>query len=693
MKKRLPYLMVGITLLFIILLGRIFYLQVFQGVWLRDKAAQQWTRDLVVEPKRGDIVDRNGNVLAQNASAETVVLQPDKITDANLVADKLSAILGMDRQTVYERATKKVSEVWLKRQITDEQAAAIREERLSGVAFVEDTKRFYPRPNFLSQVLGYTSIDGVGQEGLEARYDRYLQGVEGKMVSERSRDGKDLPFGQEYYEAAQDGYTVVSTIDYVIQSYAEKAIEDGMNTTGAKKIEAIVMNPKTGEVLAMAKKPDFDNNSPDRSNIEALNELSRNTMVADVYEPGSTFKMITSCAALEEGIVTPETPFVCTGTILVDGEKIKCWRSYNPHGSEDFQHALRNSCNPVFVQLALKLGTEKLYEYITAFGYGQPTGIDFNGEVSGIVTPVKYVKNVDLARIGFGQSIAVTPIQMITAASAVVNGGNLMQPYLVKELRDSDGTTIKNFDPVVNRRVISEQTSATMRSMMQFVVDDGVVNAQIEGIKVGGKTGTAQKYDENGKIMANKHIASFIGFLPVDDPQLIVLVTVDEASVYGDTGSQIAAPVAKVIMEESYKYLQVQASQNAQTQGSQTGDVIVPNIVGLTPDQAKAEVEKVGLTWVVDGEHSTISAQVPASGARVPAASQVLGYATESAPIARYVLMPDLAGKNIDEANAMLTTLGLQMRASGTGLVSSQSIAPDTQVKVGTTVDIVLKAP
>ncbi|MGI6004226.1 MAG: penicillin-binding transpeptidase domain-containing protein [Christensenellales bacterium] len=652
----------------------------------------QWTSDLTVEAMRGTIYDRSGNALAQSATAMTVVLQPKNIKDAELVADTLSEILDMDRKTVYERATRTdIWEIWLKRQISDEQVQQIRAAQLDGVAFVEDTKRFYPRANFLSQTLGYTTIDGLGQEGLEASYNKYLQGMEGRVVSERGNDGRRLPFGVEYYEAAKDGYDLVTTIDYVIQSFAEQAVEDGMLNTGAKKIECIVMDPQTGAIYAMVKKPDVDNNNLPRDDLDLLMEMSRNTIITDVYEPGSTFKMITTAASLEEGLVNPDSNFYCSGHITVDGERIKCWRSYNPHGSQDFRDALKNSCNPVFVQLATNLGTEKFYDYIYAFGFGQKTGVDLNGEVGGIVTSIKYVKNVDLARIGFGQSIAVTPMQMIAAASAVVNGGRLMQPYLVSEIRDGDDI-LTTFDPMMVRQVISQETSATMRELLQYVVDNGVATARIEGLAVGGKTGTAQKYDENGRIMPDKHIGSFIGFAPADDPQLICLVTVDEAQ-GGDFGSQVAAPIAREIIEKSMKYFKAQGARG--NTGQDEGDIRVPDVVGLPVDEARREIEKVGLTMVLEGDENIVTAQMPEMGARVAEGSQVRVYAQKQNVSTKFVLVPDLKGKTLEEAQQALDSAGLRMEYLGDegGVVVSQSVGAGRSVAAGSKIFIELKEP
>jgi stage V sporulation protein D (sporulation-specific penicillin-binding protein) len=693
----MPWFFMGVTFLFLLLAGRLFYLQIIKGDYYREKGEQQWTQDLRVSALRGSILDCNGNVLAQSATSMTVVLRPGQIASADedgqegqtarYVAQTLAPILQMDEAYIYEQATRTdAQELWLKRQISLEQEEQIIAADLPGVGFAEDFKRYYIRSNFLSQVLGYTNVDGVGQEGLEASYNKYLIGTDGQVVSEKSANGDDLPFSNTYYVDAVDGYNVVTTIDYVIQSFAEQAIEDAMAELDAEKIEVIVMEPDTGRVLAMAKKPDMDNNNLPRDDAALLAELSRNTLITDSYEPGSTFKIITAASALDMGVTDTQELFTCTGSITVDSDTIRCWRYYNPHGTQDLQMALRNSCNPIFVTLALRMGTEDFYSYIRNFGFGQRTGIDLYGEATGIVTNEKYVRNTDLARIGFGQSIAVTPIQMITAVSAVVNGGNLMEPYLVDRVEDQDGNVVAQFNPTFVRRVIREETSETMRQMLQFVVDDGVSNARIEGVAVGGKTGTAQKYDENGQIRTDAHVASFVGFLPADDPELVVLVIVDSAKTYADTGSQIAAPIAQTIMQQSYQYLRSVSGDQTRTQ-----DVKVPNIVGMTPEQAEEILSGVGLTLELDGDMEYISSQAPASGVSVPAGTTVTGSARALGDAATFVQVPDLIGMKQEQAQAALEEKGLVGQFSGTGRVTQQSIEAGTQVASGTSITVTLE--
>jgi len=692
-------MLVGITFIFFILIIRVGWIQLYRGVWLQEKAVDQWTRDLPVAPKRGMIMDRNGKVLAQSASAETVVLRPSQIEDAGKVADELSQILEMDRQTIYEKATDKTkSEIWLKRQVTKEQANAIRKLNLDGVHFTEDSKRYYPMKNFLTQVIGFTSVDGAGLEGIEKRYDKYLKGIPGKIVAETDSVGRELPYSVSRYIAPQNGHNVVLTIDYVIQSFVEKAMDDAMVKTKAKKVEAVVMDPNTGEVLAIVNKPDYDLNNPPRNDAELLQELSRNSVVSDVYEPGSTFKIITAATGLEEKVVTPESTFFDPGYKMVDNERIKCWKTQG-HGQQTFVEGVQNSCNPIFMEIALRLGKEKFYEYIQAFGFGDYSGIDSYGDEKGIVMTIKYVKNVDLARIGFGQTIAVTPIQLISAVSAVINGGTLMKPHLVKEIRDStDGSIVQEYQPTAVRRVISKETSQTMRDILESVVREGSgANAYIPGYRVGGKTGTAQKY-EDGKIVRDKHIASFVGFAPADDPKVVVLVVVDEPDVPVDFGSVVAAPYVKQILEDTLKYLDVQPIFDEEEQEYVREEVEVPDVTDMDLQEGIKLLKDTDLQYLVDGNGGKIIDQMPKPGAKVAKKSIMLLYVDQKTDEDNQedgglVEVPDVSGKSIVEANTIITSYGLQLNISGSGVAVSQDPKPGEKVPPGTVVSVEFFTP
>lgn len=693
-KKRLAITMLVVVALFFALFARLFIIQVVQSKELQNKAADQWTRSIPVEPKRGQILDRNGTPLAQSATVDTVVLRPSEIEDANAVANTLAPILGMTVEEIYKKATLNKSEVWLKRQITTEQSKQILELKskgeLVGVLFTDDCRRYYSKQNFLTQVLGYTSIDGEGQEGLEAYYNKYLKGIPGQVVNETDARGREMYFSQTQYIPPEDGYDLVLTIDTAIQSFAESAMEEALIAQKAKKVEAIVMDPRTGEILAMVNKPDFDANNPPRNDLTKLNALSRNATVLDVYEPGSTLKVITTASAIETGKVNTNSSFFCPGYRIVDGEKIKCWRSYNPHGSQDLQLVLKNSCNPAFMDMALAMGRETFYEYLKKFGFSSKTGVGFNGEESGILMPVKYVRNVDLARIGFGQSIAVTPMQLATAVSAVVNGGKLMQPFLVKEINDAkNDKIIQQFLPIEVRQVVSEATSKTMRTLLEQVVAQGVVGARIPGYRVGGKTGTAQKY-ENGIIALNKHVSSFIGFAPADNPQIVVLVIVDEPNVAVDFGSIVAAPYARQIMENTLQYLGIKPSQT----GTVVADVEVPEVKGLSLSTAMQRLREAGLEALASGDSGVVISQMPPAGSKVqPGTAVLLSAETGDAQNASTVVVPDVYGKSVQEANQILAASGFLIKIQGSGVAYSQSPSAGTRVKYGTEVIVAFKMP
>lgn len=494
-KKRILFLMTAVILLFSVLSVRLGIIVFVQGDFLRQRALLQQTRDLTVSAKRGNIIDRNGGILAQSATAQTVVLRPSEIIKSgstDTIVSVLAEKLGLDAEDVRKKATDNTkSEVWLARQVTNDTADELRQLNLPGVFFAVDVKRYYPNSSFLTQTLGFTTVDGVGQEGIEAYFDKYLAGQNGKIMSEADRDGRAVPLGEQEYIKAIDGYNLRLTIDEVIQSFLEQALEEGYVQQNAKSAYGIAMDPMTGEILAIANVPDYDLNNPPRDDIAKLNELSRNKVITDVYEPGSTFKVMTCASALDSGAITTDITFDCPGSKIVDGQMIKCWRYPRGHGHQDLYQAVQNSCNVAFMTMGLKMQTQAFYDYLHKFGFGQNTGITFPSDQGGIVMPEKYVTDRDLARIAFGQSIAVTPLQLISSVSAVVNGGFLYRPSLVKDVEDNDGNIIKSFAPEVVSQPIKAETSATMRDILESVVSKGSgKNCYIPGYRVGGKTGT-----------------------------------------------------------------------------------------------------------------------------------------------------------------------------------------------------------
>lgn len=701
-KNRLVILLVGIVLIFIVLIIRLGYIQVVQAGELQEKALGQWTRNLTVTAKRGEITDRNGQVLAQSASAWTIVITPSRISDerAAEVAMKLAEVLEMDETTIAEKIADKTKQQHIiKRQVRREVGEKVVALKLPGVSRAEDTIRAYPMGTLLSQVIGFTDVSGQGQTGVELSYDKYLKGVNGKVVTETANGGVEMPYNADVYVAPEDGQDIVLTIDYIIQSIAEKASREALEVNMAKGVQTIVMDVNTGEILAMVNLPDFDLNNPPRTDMELLNQLTRNKAMSDAYEPGSTFKILTTAAALESGATNINAGFNCTGSIIVDGDKIRCWRTGLPHGHQTLTEAMMNSCNPVFVQLALSMGRDTFYSYLSDFGIGQKTGVDMRGESTGQVISIKYVKDVDLARVGFGQSVSVTPLQLITAACATVNGGNLMQPYIVKAITSDDGEIVQSNEPKVVSNPISQATSDIMREMLEATVSDGGGrNAYIPGYRVGGKTGTAQKYDESGRIMSDVHVSSFIGFAPMDDPQIAVLFVVDEPGIRPDYGSTVAAPFAKDILENALKHLGVQPIYEDGEQALVGQMVAVPDLTDMKAKDAMQVLQTNGLRWILDGlENEPIVEQSPVAGTVVPAESIVVIYTLaqeEEAPSdAQTVIVPDVTNMSIVEANRLLRHAGLEMGIKGSGLAVSQSPQAGTQVKGGSKISVEFEEP
>lgn len=693
-RKRVFSLLVMLICLFMVLVARITYLTTTESASLTQRGIRQWTREGTVYARRGNILDTNGQTLVVSATAYIVSADPRKISDISLFVQTVCPILGLSEETVGQKLSdKSKASVTLKRQVSREKADELRLLQTSGDAavareanallFDEDVRRVYLRGAFLAQTLGLTNIDSVGQSGLEQQYEELLRGAAGASL--RSVDGKSQPIydsGNLYVEP-QDGNAIKLTIDATIQEIVEKAMRECYDVNKAQAVHCIAMDVYTGAILAMCSKPDYDPNDPPRDQPDALQSLMRIRLISDAYEPGSTFKVLTAAAALDAGVTTPEDSFYCSAKIKVDGDTIRCWG--NPHKAETMAQGLQNSCNPVFVELALRLGTERMYQYLQAFGLGKKTNIDLQGEGSGILIPVKSVKNVDLARIGFGQSVAVTPIQLLTAACSVINGGRLMRPYLLKEAVAPDGTILYRTQPKVVSTPISEETSATMRDLLEKVVSiGGAKNAKLEGFRVGGKTGTAQVYKE-GRIVRDVHIGSFFGFAPANDPKIALLVIVDEADTPVDYGGTTAAPFARQILADVLPYL----GYRSQTDG-EPEDVAVLDVVGMPLWEARKALAEQGFRVLEDGAGDTVTAQMPSGGAMLPSGGQVMlyTYGEELPETETLVCVPDVKGLSIAQAASLLRQRGLETEIEGSGFAVRQQpaagefAAPDTVVKV-----------
>lgn len=621
-KKRLVIVMVLACSLFLCLIFRIGYLQLIKGEWLSTKAAEQQTREIPIEAKRGTIYDTNMKELAVSVTKYTVWCKPVEVKDAKKTSEQLSKILDEDYDDIYKKVNKKkMALVKVKRWIDDKTANKVTKAGLSGIWVAEDNQRYYPYGNFASYVLGHTSSDYSGVAGIELKYDGVLKGTAGKLVVSTDAAGKEIPQGSEQYYEPTTGNGLVLTIDEVIQHYCEKAAQKAYEENNATKVTIIAMDPKTGDIKAMVKKPDYNPNTPtkaiypyyekileeckddDKKTMAAYSNMWRNTAISDTYEPGSTFKLITSSAGLEEGVVKQNDKFTCNGSVTVEGRKIKCWRSYRPHGAETFKQGVQNSCNPVFVEVGRRLGVSKMYNYIDAFGLNKKTNIDLPGEAGSILYKEKDVGPVELATISFGQSISVTPIQLITSVCSIVNDGNRMQPRLVKAYTDNKGNITKGLDPVKVKQVISKETSAQMREIMESVVTDGGGKiAYLPGYRLGGKTGTAQKVI-NGTYAQGHYVCSFVGMAPADDPQIVVLAIVDEPTGVMAFGSTTAGPIIKEVMSNTLKYLDVEPKYTEEEKAENVKTKVkVPDVRGLTIEEATKVLEEAKLEANIDND-------------------------------------------------------------------------------------------
>lgn len=618
-RKRLLIAVISITFLFCALIGRLCFLQLFMGESLKARAAEQWYRDLPLKAKRGTIYDRNGNVIVDSRDVFTVYVRPRAVTDRAAVSKALAQKLELDEAKLVEKLSNAaVSEITVKKGVDFETGSDLRAMNLDGVYFSVDSARNYPFSSYLAQVLGYTNIDNEGQNGLEGYYDKFLKGVDGFSATATDNKGVELDNNVTKYYPAIPGADLNTGIDINIQSFAETAVEGAMTEWGSKSASMIVMDVNTGGIAAMARTPSYELTDIPRDDIDMLNAYSKNTMIVDVYEPGSTFKIFTTAAAIETGAVNDSTSFFCPGYRMVDGQRIKCWRTIG-HGSQHLSEGVKNSCNCVFMDLALRMGTESFYDKLRGFGFGSKTGVDFFSESSGLLMREENVKTVDLARIGFGQAVAVTPLQLISGVAAVVNGGVYHTPHFVNSITDSMGNTVYT-QPDVQRRVLSEETSSEMRKLLEGVVSEGSgKKAGVAGYRIGGKTGTAQKY-ENGAIAQGKYVSSFVGFAPADNPQYAILMIIDEPSSYAYYGSIVAAPYVGQVFEKIFDYLDIKPTENI----AEKEYVEMPYLDGKGVNECVNALDKLGLKYEIAGEGETVSSTLPVVGEKVEKGDIVL---------------------------------------------------------------------
>lgn len=708
------------VLVFLILVIKLFSLQILRHDELEAKALDQQTRSTEVAATRGTIYDRNGNIMAISATAETVFLSPLEMDRAlsdkdnpvawtkDSVAQKLSEILEINKEGILKKMERtdsqyEVLKLRVEEDVADQIRTFINDEGVAGVYMVTDAKRYYPYATLASQIIGFVGTDNYGLYGLEARYNDVLDGETGLVVSTKDPTGSDMLYGYEQYYKAQNGSDIVLTLDATVQYYVEKALSEMVTSTEAQGATGIVMDVETGAVLAMASSPTYDLNDPSAVYESRLASLVkdgqldladaqlrqwRNRAINDTYEPGSTFKVLTLAAALEEGVIDENTTFDCTGSIHVLDATIHCSNRAG-HGHQTLEQTAGNSCNPAFITYGLRLGTEKFYRYMKDFGLVNGSGIDLEGEALGIFAPQETASELDLACYAFGQNFNTTPVALISAQAACINGGYLHTPYVVERVVDSEGNVLSSHDSTPARQVVSEETSAIVRQCLEYVVSSGTGrNGQVHGYRIGGKTGTADK-GNTGEV-----VLSFMCFAPADDPKYIMLLTLDSPTGEGRGGGGTVAPYASRIMGEILPYLGVEPSYSAEELlGS---DTTVNYVIGMTVADAEEKLKSKGFSVKVVGDGDTVTDQTPEGGTVIPGKSRVILYAGSEKPDT-LCTVPSLVGLSPSEANMAVSSAGLLLRFTGTTdsgsgsvRVINQSEAAGAQVEAGTVISVQL---
>lgn len=684
-RKRMTVLFLIVVFLMFGLLCRLVWVQVINSANFQTKALNQRLRELKVESKRGIIYDRNGTELAVSGTAETVVVTPAQVKNPKETARVLAELLTMAEEEVYRRITINRQSMNIKRHVNPEIAAKIQQMNLPGIGFKLETKRYYPHNELASHIIGFAGYD-EGLNGLEFRLEKYLRGVPGIMAVEQDAINRELPNGVQKFYPAKDGDNVYLTIDEVIQYTAERELEQALTHIKADGGTVIVMDPETGEILALANRPTFD---PNQFTKYPENDW-KNRAVVEQYEPGSTFKVITTASGLEEGVVSPNDSFFCKGSIMVSGETIHCWKD-GGHGSQTFAEVVQNSCNVGFVQVGQRLGVENLQRYIDAFGFGKRTEIGLPGEAEGIRYKKEDIGPVELATMSFGHSISVTPVQLITAISAVANDGVMMRPHVIKEIRASEGELVKEFQPEAIRQVISKETAELSRELLSNVVAEGTgKNAQVEGYEIGGKTGTAQHYG------IQAYDTSFIGMVPVDDPKLVILVVLYKVTSVPHFASQTAAPIFQKVAKNALRYLEIPPKQLPEKKKSPYApqDLEIPDFRNLTLDESRDQLMKMQFVVKVEGQGELVVDQVPKPGVVMTQQSTVILFTEDGlTEMPRYqVTVPDLRKMSVKEAAQLLAELGLRIQYSKSeGTVYKQVPAPHTRIDSGTEIKVFVK--
>lgn len=608
LQRRFIAIILMVIVIFFALVGRIFYLQIVSGKNLQIKATEQWLRDLPLSSKRGEILDCNGVSLATTITTYDVYVRARNVTNPSELAKQINTLLNVKYEKAYEKITNKsFSEILIKMQVEENKAKAL--AKFDGVYLSQNVARVYPYDNLLTQVLGYCTIDNIGQAGLESFYDKYIKGIDGKSLTQTNAQGKEINNSLGYYIPSVAGANLKTTIDVQMQAILERELNSAYQEHKALGVSGIIMDAKTGGIKAMTCLPSFNLNQIPRDDIKLLQSMTKNSTVVDVYEPGSTFKLITLAAALNENKTNINERFFCGGRCSVDGETIKCWKTTG-HGSVTLLEGFKNSCNCVFVNLALRLGVDKYYEYLNLFGLGRPTGVDIASESSGIIMPKEQVRNVDLARIGFGHAIAVTQLQM-ASVYAKITTGNETVPHLMESI-STDDRNLYETKPTNKRLNLKPTTIETINMMLSNNINSEGDLTFVAGYDVGGKTGTAQKYGENGQIATGKYISSFIGTYPANNPKYVMVVCVNEPSAGAYYGGVVAKPIGEKVFRSIFE-----TKSFAPTDASQLNNkpnIEMPDLVNKTLSEACSELKKIGLNVMFDEEGEYVVSQLPHKG-------------------------------------------------------------------------------
>ncbi|MCC3144742.1 PASTA domain-containing protein [Halanaerobium sp. Z-7514] len=681
-KNRAMFYFAVIFLLFVIIAFRLLWIQVINSAEYKDRALNQRMREFVVNSERGIIYDNTGRKLAVSLAAKTVVALPDSIIDPQKTAQELAGLLDVNYDTIYRRITSDAAAIFLQRKINDQLHEELLARDIPGIIFIDESKRHYPEGELASHIIGFTGIDNNGLSGLELSYNNYLVGKEGRMAVERDAAGKPIPAGIRESVPVQNGHNLHLTIDQVIQYFAERELklaEENFDISGGS---IIVMDSQNGDVLALANTPTYDpnnfNNYPEKN--------WRNRAINDVFEPGSTFKIITTAAALEEGVISENDILTDPGHIYVGRHEISCW-SDRGHGAHTFANVVKTSCNPGFVEVALKMEKDTFYSYIDAFGFGKRSSIRLPAEADGLLPEYNRIGEVELATFSFGHGLSVTPIQLASAVSAVANGGKLMQPRLVKEVdRGAEQSNLIN-EPSVVRQVISEQTANKTRELLKQTVLNGTgTQAAIEGYEIAGKTGTAQHYNED------LYDASFVGIVPTENTDLTVLVILYDIT--GDTyyGSQTAAPVFRNLGENILSYLDVKPDFTQQP-GYELSDekLTVPEIRNLSKFEAEQSLREKGFNVKIQGDGDKIIDQLPKAGALVNKNSTVWLFDDKVENYNVLIPVPDFRGMELEAVKELAALRGLKISSSGSGKVIGQSVYPGRRIKTDQVISLKLQ--